>query len=398
MSDLQEKELQGKEEEKKLPLTWERLVKMGFHVWRQFDDQYYAGFAGMLAYFFLMSAVPMLIVLTQVLGIFDISMDFVREWLSTHLSTHMSSFMESLLSASSTGISNFIMIILVLWASSSLSFSLSRLTTYTLTNGKYRYSYFTERLKAIPMALILILAVATILVVYVYGELIAQRVLQNPDIYAVISRLRTPLLAVMFFLFMLLIYYVLPRVRVPIKAVLPGAVLATIGLTLVTWAYSVYIDKATNYNILYGAFSNIVAMMLWFYLISWVLCIGMMFNKSWDIQLKRNRLSPEKIREYVLKQYGSRGEEMWNKLFYGEYDLADRRLDSIAVRVSRKFDPGYQEKREREIDELVAERSLRQKVEEKLVEEKTIAEVKAEAEMEDNTDGRQERTSADNES
>ena len=57
MSDLQNKEVQGKEEEKKLPLTWERLVKMGFHVWRQFDDQYYAGFAGMLAYFFLMSAV-----------------------------------------------------------------------------------------------------------------------------------------------------------------------------------------------------------------------------------------------------------------------------------------------------------------------------------------------------
>ena len=393
MSDLQNKEVQDKEEEKKLPLTWERLVKMGFHVWRQFDDQYYAGFAGMLAYFFLMSAVPMLIVLTQVLGIFDISMDFVREWLTTHLSTHMSSFMESLFSASSTGISNFIMIILVLWASSSLSFSLSRLTTYTLTNGKYRYSYFTERLKAIPMALILILAVATILVVYVYGELIAQSVLRNPKIYAVISELRTPLLAVMFFLFMLLIYYVLPRVRVPIKAVLPGAVLATIGLMLVTWLYSLYIDRATNYNLLYGAFSNIVAMMLWFYLISWVLCIGMMFNKSWDIQLRRGRLSPEKIKEYVLKQYGDRGEEMWNKLFYGEYDMADRRLDSIAVRASRKFDPGYQAKREREIDELVAERTLRQKVEKKIV-----AEAEAEAEMEDNTDGRQERTSADNES
>ena len=173
MSDFQSTKAQNNETEQKLPLTWERLVKMGFHVWRQFDDQYYAGFAGMLAYFFLMSAVPMLIVLTQVLGIFDISMDFVRIWLTEHLSTHMSSFMESLLSASSTGISNFIMILLVIWASSSLSFSLSRLTTYTLTNGKYRYSYFAERLKAIPMALILIFSVALVMVIYVYGELIS---------------------------------------------------------------------------------------------------------------------------------------------------------------------------------------------------------------------------------
>ena len=393
MGDNQNKEQENIVEEKKLPITWERLVKMGFHVWRQFDDQYYAGFAGMLAYFFLMSAVPMLIVLTQVLGIFDISIDFVRDWLSTHLSTHMSSLMESLLSASSTGLSNFFMIILVLWASSSLSFSLSRLTTYTLTNGKYRYSYFAERLKAIPMALILILSVAVVLVVYVYGELIAQKVLQRPEIYAVISKLRTPLLAVMFFLIILMVYYVLPRIRVPIRAVLPGAVLAAIGLMLVTWLYSLYIDRATNYNILYGAFSNIVAMMLWFYIISWVLCIGMMFNKSWDIQLKRDRLSPEKIKSYVLKQYGDRGEEMWNKLIYGEYDLADRSLDSIAVRMSRKFDPGYQEKREREIDELVAERNLRQKVEEKI-----IAEAETKAETEDRIDGRQEKTSADNES
>ena len=393
MSDNSNKTQDKIEEEKKIPITWERLVKMGFHVWRQFDDQYYAGFAGMLAYFFLMSAVPMLIVLTQVLGIFDISMDFVRDWLNTHLSNHMSSFLDSLLSASSTGISNFIMIILVLWASSSFSFSLSRLTTYTLTNGKYRYSYFAERLKAIPMALILIFSVAMVLIVYVYGELIAQKVLQRPEIYAVIMRLRTPLLTVMFFLIILLIYYVLPRIRVPIKAVLPGSVLATIGLVLVTWIYSLYIERATNYNILYGAFSNIVAMMLWFYLISWVLCIGMMFNKSWDIQLRRDRLSPEKIKSYVLKQYGDRGEEMWNKLIYGEYDLADRSLDSIAVRMSRKFDPGYQEKREREIDELVAERSLRQKVEEKM-----IAEAEVKAETEDMTDVREEETSADNES
>ena len=385
------------EETKKLPVTFERLVKMGFHVWRQFDDQYYAGFAGMLAYFFLMSAVPMLIVLTQVLGIFDISIDFIRRWLTEHLSTHMSSFMESLLSASSTGISNFFMIILVLWASSSLSFSLSRLTTYTLSNGKYRYSFFTERLKAIPMAIILILAVAVALILYVYGEIIAQRILNSATLYSVIRELRTPVLGLLFFLIILAIYYVLPRIRVPLVAVLPGSVLATVGIMFVTWFYSKYIDRATNYNILYGAFSNIVAMMLWFYLISWVLCIGMMFNKSWDIILRRGRLTPAKLREYVLKQYGDRGEEMWNKLIIGEYDMADRSLDSIAVRMSRKFDPGYEEKREREIAQLVEERALREKVEQQ-IEAEAEANARAKAEMEEQADDREEETSADNES
>ena len=363
MSDLQEKELQGKEEEKKLPLTWERLVKMGFHVWRQFDDQYYAGFAAQIAYFFFMSSVPMLIVLTQVLGIFDVSMDFVKDWLESHLSTEMGSVLVRLFSASSTAVTNVAMIILALWASSSLAFSLSRLTTYTISYGRYRFNFFTERIKAIPIAMGSITVVAATLIGYVYGELIAERIFQSTRMGDLIGNLRTPVLGLLFFVVILANYYLLPRIRVPVRAVLPGAIVATVGIMIVTWLYSLYISKATTYNLLYGAFSTIVAMMLWFYFISWVLCIGMMFNKSWDIHMRRGRLTPAKIKEYLIRQHGSNGEEMWNKLIIDEYDMTDRSLDSLAVKFSRKFDPGYDEKREREIAELEEERQLKERIE-----------------------------------
>ena len=62
MSDFWvENETEISESEERIPLDWLHFKKICFHLWRQFDDQYYAGFAGMLAYFFLMSAVPMLI-------------------------------------------------------------------------------------------------------------------------------------------------------------------------------------------------------------------------------------------------------------------------------------------------------------------------------------------------
>ena len=354
------------DESVKLPLTWKRARKICFHLWRQFDDQYYAGFAAQIAYFFFMASVPMLIVLTQVLGIFDVSMDFIKDWLEQHLSTEMGSFLEGLFRASSTSVSNIFMIILALWASSSLAFSLSRLTTYTISYGKYRFNFFSERLKSIPIAAGSILVVALTLVGYVYGELIALKLLQNPGLQQLILDLRTPLLGVLFFIVILANYYLLPRIRVPVAAVLPGAVVATAGIMIVTWFYSLYISRAANYNLIYGAFSNIVAMMLWFYLISWVLCIGMMFNKSWDIHMRRGRLTPAKIKEYLIRQHGSNGEEMWNKLIIGEYDMADRTLDSLAVRFSRKFDPGYEEKREREIAELEEERNVKEWVEREL--------------------------------
>ena len=360
---------ESEEDAKKLPLTWKRLLKVCFHLWRQFDDSYYAGFAAQIAYFFFMASVPMLIVLTQVLGIFDISMDFIRIWLESHLSHQMSSFMESLFSASSAALSNVVLLALALWASSSLAFSLSRLTTYTLSYGRYRFNYFSERIRAIPVAMLSILAVAATLILYVYGETIANRVFHSAFAAEMISSLRTPILGLLFFVIVLANYYLLPRIRVPVRAVLPGAIVATLGIMIATWLYSVVSARATSHNLLYGAFSSIVAMMFWFYIISWVLCIGMMFNKSWDIHMRRGRLTPAKIREYLINQYPSNGVEMFNKLIIGEYDMEDRSLDSIAVRFSRKFDPGYEEKREREIRELQEERRIRLRIEKEIEDE-----------------------------
>ncbi|MBQ6389555.1 MAG: YihY/virulence factor BrkB family protein [Mogibacterium sp.] len=370
MSDFWRNTVQDNEDDRpKVPFTWKRFVKVCFHLWRQFDDPYYAGFAAQIAYFFFMSSVPMLIVLTQVLGIFDISMDFIRIWLDNHLSSEMGAFLTSLFTASSTAVSNILMIILALWSSSSLAFSLSRLTTYTLSYGRYRFNFFTERVKAIPIALMSILVVAFSLIVYVYGDIIAHRIFHSEFLGELIASLRTPMLGWLFFVMILANYYLLPRIRVPVTAVVPGAIVATAGIMLVTWIYSLYTSRATNYNLIYGAFSNIVAMMLWFYLISWVLCIGMMFNKSWDIHMRRGRLTPAKIKEYLITQYPTRGEEMFNKLIIGDYDMADRSLDSLAVKMSRKFDPGYEEKREREIEELEEERRIRLRIEKEIEDE-----------------------------
>ena len=41
---------ESEEDAQKLPITWKRLLKVCFHLWRQFDDPYYAGFAAQIAY------------------------------------------------------------------------------------------------------------------------------------------------------------------------------------------------------------------------------------------------------------------------------------------------------------------------------------------------------------
>ncbi|MBQ0005469.1 MAG: YihY/virulence factor BrkB family protein [Clostridiales bacterium] len=334
------------EEEKPLDFTWDRLVKMGFHVFRQFDDPYYAGFAAQIAYFFFMSSIPALIVLTQVLGIFDVSLDFIIDWMNRHMDSHLSGFVMSLFTqSSSVGFTNVLLVLLAIWAASSLEFSLARLTNHILTDGRYRYTYFGERIKSIPMAFLIIIVIAFSLIAYVYGEWIINRLVENSALATFLIWLRGPLLFAMFFVMVFGVYVILPRVRVSYKAMIPGSIIATIGMVLVTYLYSFYVGRTTSYDILYGSFANIVALLLWFFLISWALCIGMMFNRSWDIYMAKGRLNPKLIKETLKKQIGI-NEKNFNQYYTSNPARFDRTTDTLANQLSRRFVPGYAEARD----------------------------------------------------
>lgn len=339
----------GNKSVEKERLTFDNLIRIIFHIARQFDNQYYTGFAASIAYFFFMASMPTLIVLSQLMGVFDVSLDFIKDWLELHISSHMSSFVMGLFSTSSVKFTNVLMVIVALWSASSLQFCLSRLSSFTLTDGSYRFQFFSERLKAIPYSLISLVSIAFSLVIFVYGDALFSKWFSMTTLGTVLLATKTPIALFLFFTMVLINYYILPRVRVPIRAILPGAIVASVGILLITSIYSLYIGYIADYNILYGAFANIVALMLWFYLISWVLCIGMMYNKAWDVVMKRNRLSRDKMIDYLKKQY--HGEDAYRKYLIHDEDTFNPEHDSIAVNLSKKFVKGYykelkQEKKE----------------------------------------------------
>ncbi len=203
-----------KEKKKKVRLNKDNFIKIVFHIFRQFDDQYYAGFAAQVAYYFFMASVPTLIVLSQVLGVFDLSLDIIKNWLNHNVDSQLSGFVMGLFSASSVRLGNFIMIFLALWSASALEFSLSRLTSYTLTEGAYKFNFFAERLKAVPTAAITIFAVAFTLVVFVYGEDIFYKLFNGGILARALIALKLPIVAISFFAMITLNYYILPLVRV----------------------------------------------------------------------------------------------------------------------------------------------------------------------------------------
>ncbi len=69
----------------------------------------------------------------------------------------------------------------------------------------------------------------------------------------------------------------------------PGAIMATCLLLVVSWALSIWVDRISNAELIYGAFGSVIVTLLWFYLSTIALVIGGFVNA----ELERHRGAPE---------------------------------------------------------------------------------------------------------
>ena len=127
-----------------------KYVRIGFNIWGQFDDPYYQGFAAQLAYFFFMSSVPTIIVISQLLGVFDVSLDFLNNWIDKYVDSAVKNTLTVLFNSGSVVLTNILLIVLSLWAASSLQFGLARISNYTLTSGTYKFNFSEKELWQFP--------------------------------------------------------------------------------------------------------------------------------------------------------------------------------------------------------------------------------------------------------
>lgn len=268
-------------------MTRQRLEHMIWLGAKKLQDPYYQGSAAEIAFYLLLSIVPTLILLSQVLGLFSVSLDSIREWLNPDL-IHVegADMILSMLDYSPSGVNSVFLALTAVWAASRAQFTMLRITNYTLSDGHSTgMGYVRDRIRSLKTVVITVFTIGFSLVILVYGELLL-KVLFGIVIGSEMAEktwmlIRWPIAAGLYFLMISYNYYVLPTHRVPYRAVVPGSIFSSIGLMVVTGVYSIYTSVSSSYDILYGSFSNFVALMFWFYLLSWVLFLGVILNKVW---------------------------------------------------------------------------------------------------------------------
>ena len=269
------------EEQGRIPSRIKSMLVLGL---RQFWDPYYQGAAAQITYFILLSFVPAVIIVSQLLSLVNISANDIDYIIDRMADPSVGRLLKRLLSTRLGTSNNVVLAATALWASSKMQFAMQKVANYMFTNGRTTGSFIKERLRSIMSMSLTVFIFAFIAVILVNGpviiELLFGNILEGTTIDMIWTYARWP-----YFLLVMYNYWTLPNSKLRIKKltirdVFPGSVFAAIGMLLVTYFYALYVSNS-NMGAIYGALSTVVALMMWFFLLSNVMIFGMMFNKVW---------------------------------------------------------------------------------------------------------------------
>ncbi len=267
-----------------------KLVRRFFDVGKRavkiMGNPYYQGFPAQMAFYMLLSLVPMVIVLSQILGLFDISVRYLYYIMDRYVSGDISSTIDSLFNYKPTGANNVVLTVTAAWAASKVMIPMHRLSNYTYTEGEYTSrGLVKEKIKSIIMVIIMVATLVFTLVVLVYGKFIMNATIgavsDNRVVDILWTYLRWPLNILLYFMIVSINYYFMPSKRMKFKEIIPGSVFCSLGMMLATIGFSIYASQIANYDIIYGSLASIVAVMFWLFLLAQILCLGVVFNKAW---------------------------------------------------------------------------------------------------------------------
>lgn len=137
-------------------------------------------------------------------------------------------------------------------------------------------------LKTLLYTLVLIVSLAAMLTLLTVGDLALDYGVAHLNLSAKAaewwSRLRFPLVTLLMYFALYILYAMTQDARQPQKNLFPGALVSLLCWILASYLYSVYVEKFAAYSVLYGSIGTVIALLVWLYLTGTVLILGAELN------------------------------------------------------------------------------------------------------------------------
>jgi len=240
---------------------------------------------GQLAFFFVLSLIPLIALVGSLASLFSLSMESLTELISSSFPKEVGNLLLPIITGKDPSFNMFIF-----FGSAFLLASNGMKSMIIAADMIYKVDdidHLRVRIKSIIMTFILVFLLLFVIIVPAFGDLIFkllrslaldQRIIKF--IYRLYQILKYPLSLFLIHFNIKLLYTIAPDKSISSSKMNYGAWFTTIMWILVTEVYSIYVEVFSKYDLFYGSISNILILLLWVYLLAYIMTLGMALNSS----------------------------------------------------------------------------------------------------------------------
>lgn len=242
------------------------------------QDPFYSGLAEEYAFAFILSVVPLMLITAQLAALFSIS----RELPAAITASPVYQALVSIIEDAETGTLSLLALGMVLWGSSRLHLVVIRTSDHVFDLPKE--DAIRGRFYAMLTSILITVGITFgFFFMGILGELI--KLIPQPEgmvsniLSSFIYGFRWLVTGALFFVVVLLHAYGGTKFRVPLRSLVPGSAFTAFFAVVVSLFYSQYLTYFAPANPIYGSFSSIMLLLIWFHLLGRVFVVGMMVNR-----------------------------------------------------------------------------------------------------------------------
>ncbi len=246
---------------------------------------------GQLAFFFLLATVPTVTLIAYGASLFNVSLDFISNFILKAFGNDIASLITPMISDIQFSLEFLIPLCVAFYAASGGASSI--IVTSNQLLGFENSSFLKRKIKGLVMTFILICLIVFLLLVPAFGDKFIELVkyvnmnqaVTNTIVF-IINVSKGPISWFLIFILLKIIYTIAPDKRVSSSYTTKGSLFTTAGFVIVTFLYSFYVNNVAHYDLLYGGLAHFVVLMIWFYLIAYIVTIGIAINAE-DLESRK---------------------------------------------------------------------------------------------------------------
>ena len=248
--------------------------------------------AAALTYYLLFAMFPLLIFISNLLGMLDLNVTSISNTLLPVLPDDVVYLLEAYLNHvtdNSSSVLFWFSLVFTVWFPMRAVKGLMDDVRLAYQLGKpSRPVFYAVRQFLFTIAFLVIIIVLSLLsilgrrfVTTVTDWLEVEEILQiSPMLLNLWQYLRFVLLAVIMFAVLGLLYAASQDKKQPVKTIIPGAAMALAAWLGVSIGFSLYVENFADYSLIYGTLGAVIVLLVWLYMTSLVLILGAEFNAS----------------------------------------------------------------------------------------------------------------------